>query len=163
LSLRNHTAEAGAILDCVGADPMTIEQIRKRHDFEDGSGGYQRCRQSDREYARAHADRAALLAHIDALSTQNPQGDTAHHGNFQAAPEAGIGVGSESLPPVDALYIEQIKPLTAQELTEVRARNEEDERDADRTREQMFDAAIQCFDDRAALLSHIDALSRIGR
>lgn len=44
-------------------------------------------------------------------------------------------------------------------LGEVRARHQEDERDADRTREQMFDAAIQCFNDRAALLAHIDALS----
>ena len=48
-------------------------------------------------------------------------------------------------------------------LGEVRARHQEDERDADRTREQMFDAAIQCFNDRAALLATIDALSRIGR
>jgi len=55
--------------------------------------------------------------------------------------------------------IEQIKPLTAEELAKVRARHEEDERDADRTREQMFDAAIQCFADRAALLATIDALS----
>jgi hypothetical protein len=119
-----------------------IEQIRKRADavLRGDFGGDVVGASWD-----AINDRATLLATIDA---QRDAKETLKGPTYDA---------------MNTPDLEQIRPLTAEELAEVRGRHQEDERDADRTREQMFDAAIQCFNDRAALLATIDALSRIGR